>query len=438
MKILFLTTYGVRISNEHFFTKNVIRHLGYYCKSQNDIDIVCVTLIPSNEISEAILVDEPKLGEEFGVSYKIYNYPSGFSSEETDFTIAELFKTISPDVIHSNMIEGMDVRAARLANIPIVLTIHIGGFICPRGGGNGLLRYDDTICDSGICDDCYRCIIRDLPFHQLGIVAYRMFKNTSIACYFANRKKPVWYLTPLFCTDNRIKNRQTCMKDYEYAHLIAPNYRLGNLLGQCISANQIHILPHGVAPRKRLPLPSLDGPVQFFILSRIQYSKGIIEALKAFRGIPHNQYQLHIIGDAEKQFCEQMYMRKVLKAARGINVVFHGRIPNKDIESVIEKCHIMIHNSFCHEIFGINMSESLSIGRGVIATRCGGAEMQIQEGKNGLLYEPHSVPALRNTILRILNDKKLIKEFSDASELPMPIQKYINQLVALYHNVSGY
>lgn len=435
MKLLFLTTFNVPINHEHYFTINVIRHLGSYCLSHDDLEMECITLIKSEDDSEAILRDEPDLSVKYGVNYKTYRYPTSWTSESLITSIAELFKALSPDVIHSNMIEGLDIKAAKLANIPIFLTIHIGGFICPRGGGNGLLKYDDTICDKGICADCYKCIIHDLPFHKLGLVTYRMFNATKIANYFANRKKPVWYLTTLFRTDNRIKQRLTCINEFKSAHLIAANYRLGTLLEKYVSANQIHVVPHGVEPRKRLPLPSLDGPIHFFILSRLQYSKGIVEAIKAFRGIPHSQYQLHIIGDATNGISDRLFMRKVLMAARGINVVFHGRIRNTDIESVISNCHLMIHNAFFHEVYGINISESLSIGRGVLASRCGGPEMQIEDGKNGILFKPHSIAALHDAILKVLDNKNLIRQFSESAKLPMPIQNYVNRLVDLYHDI---
>lgn len=436
MKLLFLTTYNVQINDDHFFTRNVIQYLSYYSKSHYDFNIECVTLRPSNKVSNSILTEEPELGNQFGVRYKIYQYPNSWPIDKQVASIAELFKTITPDVIHSNMIEGIDVKAAKLANIPIFLTIHIGGFICPRGGGNGLLRYDNTICDKGICDDCYKCVISDLPLPKVGIATYRMFNDTSIARYFANKEKPTWYLTTLFRTDDRINERRLRIEDFKYANLIAANQRLGDLLVQYVPANQIHVIPHGVGQRKKLPLPSLDGPVHFFILSRIQYSKGIVEAIKAFRDIPHNLYQLHIIGDEGTSLSDRIYMKNVLLAARGINVVFHGRLPNTDIETVIEKCHIMIHNAFFHEVYGINISESLSMGRGVIATRCGGPEMQIEDGKNGILYEPHSVPALHDVILKVLNNKDLIRQFSDSANLPMSIENYVNNLVALYHEVS--
>ena len=78
MKLLFLTTYGVRIINEHFFTKNVIKHLGIYSQSHDDFEMGCITLLPSNDISESILTDTPELGAEFGVNYKIFQYPNSW------------------------------------------------------------------------------------------------------------------------------------------------------------------------------------------------------------------------------------------------------------------------------------------------------------------------------------------------------------------------
>lgn len=65
------------------------------------------------------------------------------------------------------MIEGYDIIAARKLNIPIVLTIHIGGFICPRGGGNGFLMYNDSICNQKIGKECMKCGCMDLPLPHL-------------------------------------------------------------------------------------------------------------------------------------------------------------------------------------------------------------------------------------------------------------------------------
>lgn len=95
----------------------------------------------------------------------------------------------------------------------------------------------------------------------------------------------------------------------------------------------------------------------------------------------------------------------------------------------------MIHGTFCHEIYGIAIAESLSMGRGVIASRCGGAEMQIIDGHNGLLFTPHSVEELRRCILAVLEDKSLISKFASNSHLPMRIDNYTIQLIKIYRHI---
>ena len=118
--------------------------------------------------------------------------------------------------------------------------------------------------------------------------------------------------------------------------------------------------------------------------------------------------------------------------AGGKNVIFHGRLPNTDIEQVIKNMHVMIHSTICLEIYGISIAESLSIGRPVLATRCGGAEMQIEEGKNGWLAEPNNAKALHDKILDIIHNKEQITAMSDKCNLPHEISKYCKELIKIY------
>ncbi len=62
--------------------------------------------------------------------------------------------------------------------------------------------------------------------------------------------------------------------------------------------------------------------------------------------------------------------------------------------------------------------------------------MQIKDGFNGLLFEPHSIEAIRKTIIKILNNKELIKTFSDNASIPMPIDSYTDKLSYLYGALS--
>lgn len=157
--------------------------------------------------------------------------------------------------------------------------------------------------------------------------------------------------------------------------------------------------------------------------------------MKAFKGIDRNKYELHIIGDSEKAGHGFEYQRKIERLSKELNVTFHGRIPNAEIEKIIRNCHIMVHPTICLEVYGISISESLSMGRPVLATRCGGAEMQIKEGINGWLVNSNSVNMLHEKIVSLISNHNIIYETANQTQLPMDIHTYVNELSEVYTNI---
>lgn len=432
MRILFLTTLSVVWEQEHFFTLNVFKSMAQYTRNHPELELYTASILLEPTI-DYCQVENRKL---YGVKYQILHLPSSLSASDIVNQIVLFFKNYAPDVIHSNMIEGFDVKAAQIAGIPIILTMHIGGLICPRGGGNGLLKFNDTICNGVVGKDCHKCMLCDLPFSFASKCIYRLIHSSSTAKRIAQRNKPIPLITPICKIDQQINGKLHILQYLKYAHVVAANSKLCDILTIHLDKTHIHLLPHGVSPRKRLSLPSTDGVIKFYILSRLQYSKGIIDILKAFKGIPHKKYELHIIGGGSiASYKDRQYLHKIEKYKYGLNIINHGWLSNDDLESTIQNCHIMIHGSFCHEIYGIAIAESLSMGRGVIASRCGGAEMQIIDGRNGLLFTPHSVEELRQCILAVLEDKSLISKFASNSHLPMHIDNYTIQLIKIYKHI---
>lgn len=430
MKLLFLTTFNVSLEREHFFTINVWKELAKLPYSN------LASIEFSEEDANTELVTEIRDGRDY---YRL-QIPRG-RSHEKDFIISSLtilFNHVQPTIIHSNMIEGYDIIAAKKLNIPIVLTIHIGGFICPRGGGNGFLMYNDSICNQKIGKECMKCGCMDLPFPHLSYYLLKAIPKQFIT-YIANKIKNrnIFYITPLLSKYTHIQNRKEYIQLLNYAHIIAANERLVHLLKiNGIPNSNIHLIPHGVKERQRLPLPDYNGKIKFFYLGRVQYSKGLHILMKAFEGIDINKYELHIIGDAEKAGHGFEYQRKIERLSKELNVTFHGRIPNTDIEEVIKNCHVMVHPAIFLEIYGISISESLSMGRPVLATRCGGAEMQIKEGINGWLVDSNSVNMLHEKIVNLISNHNIIYETANQSQLPMDIHTYVNELSEVYTNIS--
>lgn len=432
MKLLFLTTYNVTIQREHFFTIDVWN--GLCERFNNTADEIMLATIVSVEpqCKDSSITEEVYNGK---IYYKLH-YSSLLSDESKIEEICRFFEYIEPDVIHSNMVEVIDVEAAKRCNIPIVLTIHIGGFICPRSGGNGFLKYDDSICNITVDNHCFRCCAQDFPFPPLARFLYWTIPSRLREwAYHKFRNKQFFYLTQFLVKSHELIQRQKAIETYKYATIIAANQRLKYILALNGLIDNVVLLPHGVRPRPRLPFPEVKDVVKFYYLGRIQYAKALHNMLQAFDGIDNSLYELHIIGDAESSGPSRRYDQRIKKMAVGKNVIFHGRLPNAEIESVIKDMHVMIHPTICMEVYGISIAESLSIGRPVLATRCGGAEMQIQDGVNGWLVAPNGVAALHEKIVAIINHKELIYRMSINCSLPHPLTFYSESLQVVYNNL---
>ncbi|GLL56612.1 hypothetical protein KUBF_42760 [Bacteroides finegoldii] len=95
--------------------------------------------------------------------------------------------------------------------------------------------------------------------------------------------------------------------------------------------------------------------------------------------------------------------------------------------------HVSVAASICMEIFGLNISESLAMGKPVLATRCGGAEIQIEDGVNGWLVEPNDVEALKDKMEDIINDVSTIPSMEMAGRKSViSIEEHCKTLVNLY------
>ena len=130
--------------------------------------------------------------------------------------------------------------------------------------------------------------------------------------------------------------------------------------------------------------------------------------LQAFNSLAEGNVELHLIGGAgnkgERRYMAQL-QRKYKKDSR---IIWHGKVEPEQVFDEIKNLHVLVLPSICLEIFGLNISEALAMGKSVLATRCGGAEMQIENGVNGWLVEPNDAKALKAKMEDIINDVSII------------------------------
>jgi glycosyltransferase involved in cell wall biosynthesis len=395
-------------------------------------DVTYVSLISGNTgVSEPLWIDHDKFREcrlKLPRSLRMSNPLSGISYDH-DLAIA-FIRDIKPDVIHAHGEKQMFCVAAHNLGIPCVVTAHHGGIVCPAGA---LLNSHDEICRIPAGQNtCLPCCVRSIPGGKLWLTLLRLIPFDVQLCLgeWLHSRRFMYFVTPLGTLALSIRHKLAATEILgSYAsRLIAPSHAVGDaLVRNGIPECKIAIIPHGIPlPRKQPLRPDLGkGPVRFLYVGRISYVKGVHVMLEAFSGLAPETYELHIVGGAGNKV-ERRYLEGLQRRYTSLNAVWHGARSHEAIPHHIAACDVMVHPAIFLEVFGLTIAEALAVGRPVIATRCGGAEEQIHDGKNGLLVPPNDVVALRQAVQSVI----------DAPEILIAMARQCGDVVSIERNVQ--
>jgi len=88
-----------------------------------------------------------------------------------------------------------------------------------------------------------------------------------------------------------------------------------------------------------------------------------------------------------------------------------------DAASLIARCDIVALTSVWPEALPRSGLEALACGVPLVASRCGGNIEVVEDGVNGILYEPGNAPALAEAVLKLTEDTALRERFGKESRL---------------------
>ncbi len=394
-------------------------------------------------LSVAIAVSgEPNSAVSVYRGASLYYYPDLTEDNKRDVLIS-LLRKISPDIAHVHGDKAAFAWACNASGIPCIITAHHGGILCPAGT---LLNHRDKICRvRANYRDCLPCVLKTI---RGGIASwYLLSLLPRQALLFAGRKLRdrgfIPYLTPVASTPLHIQEKYDEWSTIiRYAGLlIAPSHAMAeSMILNGAAEKMVRIVPHGITlpsvpilNRQVLQRSQSTVKMRFFYVGRICYYKGLHVLLDAFSGID-GLAELHIIGGIGNK-AEQRYLQK-LKSRYGNNprIVWHGKIDNTMISALIAEFDVMVHSTICLEVFGLNIAEALAMGKPVIATRCGGAEMQIRDGVNGFLVTPNDVEALAGAMRKFVNEDVDLRRLSQAAPVSVvSLEEHVSLLCDLYH-----
>ena len=355
--------------------------------------------------------------------------------------IIGLIKQIQPEIIHVHAEKALFASIRKeLASFTLVVTAHHGGITCPAGA---LMNTKDEICKLPVShENCLVCVLRNT---KGGLKAYPLIKQIPLKQRFGfgqwlNKLPFIYFVTPYGQSSLSIEKK---MKDWEtiadYADcMIAPSNAIAdNMILNGLSEDKIKVIPHGTPTGSHSPNSSSisinSHTTKFFYVGRLGYIKGIHILLQAFVQLNTSGCELHLIGDTSRK-----YERQLIKQYKyHSNIIFHGKIKPDEVLNYIKRFDVLIHPAIYLEVFGLNISEALSQGKPIIATRCGGAEMQIKDKENGLLIEPNNTEAIGRAMQYFINNPNEIKRMSiNAPINVISIEEHVKQLVTIYNDLT--
>lgn len=355
--------------------------------------------------------------------------------------LIEVIRLLHPDVIHAHSLKDAVCKAGSKLGIPVVVTAHHGGIICPAGA---MMDCRDRICHRTVNHkDCLPCVLRQLPGgHRLWHPLMRLIpQKLYIRLGEWLSKKPFMLLvTPLGCSAKYIDSKRQQWHDIaSYAtKIIAPCQEMAEILTlNGADSEKVTVIPHGIPlPTVRPPYPEIkNGKIKFYYVGRICYVKGIHVLMEAFSQLKDADIELHMIGSAGNKH-ERRYMERLQKTyGYDSRIIWHGKVAPEEVYAMTRDFHVAVSTPIYLEAFGLNIAEALALGKPVLSTMSGGGDQQIEEGKNGWLVKSNDAAALTAKLHDIIANAEDLPRMSESCHA-IPIAEHVERIIQVYQHLQ--
>jgi len=163
----------------------------------------------------------------------------------------------------------------------------------------------------------------------------------------------------------------------------------------------------------------------------MEYWQGYDRLIKALNNYYNNKQEkdpeiiVHLVGDGT-----EIENYKHLAVSCGIldQIIFWGKVPNKEIEKVYAETDVFCLPSIWPENQPVTITEAMACGIPVLASNTGGSEELVRDGVTGYLFETGNYTDLAYKIRRLVCDKKLLNEFGAAGKKIIAKNDFVTQI----------
>lgn len=351
----------------------------------------------------------------------------------------EVLDKIQPDIVHFHDQGGgaslSHLKVVKNNGYKTILTYHTPGQSCTQSE----LRFKGvTVCDGRIdlhrCTACRLSAVSNLSYTLASAIAAvpinseaLALQSSKIAKLFSARTK-----TNLF-----IDNFNQFIQLVDMIHVHA-KWVHDMLLLNKIDSHKIFFAATASISQPQKPIFKHYGEqdvLKLVFIGRCTFVKGIHILIAAVQKLPSNiRIEVQFWGpywddDFGKQMTAQIENdRRFCKPEL---------VPNHLIKEKLSEIDMVVVPSIWLETGPLSLFDALSAGVPVIGSRLGGIAEWIQDGKNGLLFEPESSDSLAQVLEKVALDKTIINDLKKGLGYIRTMQDLGNDLEKVYERLHG-
>lgn len=229
------------------------------------------------------------------------------------------------------------------------------------------------------------------------------------------RRPHVWHVHEMF--GNRTFDLGEHVSKVMMARLttlmIAPSDAVRDFYSPFIGTHKLTRIHNAIRLRSRASEDNDTAPVpgRMVIVGAVNRQKGQLEAVLGLSELVDRgrDADLHIVGDVDQPAYKQVLDQVIERRGLQQRVKFTGLLSNPVPEVLSAQVVLVCAQG---EAFGRATVEAMLLSRPIVAASSGATLELVEEGVNGLLYEPGDVMQLANQVERLLDDPALVSELT--------------------------
>ena len=147
-------------------------------------------------------------------------------------------------------------------------------------------------------------------------------------------------------------------------------------------------------------------PLRLVYVGVLLPHKGAHVLIDALKGISADRVHASLYG--AEVAARRAYADRLREDAAGLSVHWGGVYDRAELQAILAEHDVLVLPVIWEETFSVVIREALQAGLPVIAARRGALPEIIEDGRNGLLFEPEDAADLRRCLRRLLDEPGLL------------------------------